>query len=383
MSESASTAGRRGRRVAGHWIAAAVPGLPLLLAGRWRSGITLAVLGIALVGVFLLARDRVVAGVRDGGWANWIATATLMLGLAAAWGIGLAAVAGRSQGTARSTSQWRMAWREFERNRTAVLGLYLLGALCLATLLAPFLTPYDPNAILDLVATRHLAPSLDHLMGTDKFGRDVLTRVLYGARISLSIAFIAVSISVTLGTAVGAASGYFGGAVDALLMRLVDLLMSFPRLVLLITVIALFERSVWLVIVILGLTLWPSTARIVRGEVLSLREREFIQAARALGLSSGRIIYRHIVPNVMGPVIVAATLGIGNIILIEAALSFLSLSVPPPDPSWGTMIFDGREALLQAWWVSTFPGLAIVFTVVAFNLIGDGLRDALDPRLRM
>jgi peptide/nickel transport system permease protein len=160
-------------------------------------------------------------------------------------------------------------------------------------------------------------------------------------------------------------------------------LISFPRLVLLITVIALFQPSILVVVIVLGLTLWPSTARIVRSEVLSLREREFIEAARALGLGSPRIILRHIIPNVMGPVIVAATLGLGNIILIEAGLSFLGLSVPPPTPTWGTIINDGRECLLEAWWVSTFPGLAIVFTVVAFNLLGDGLRDALDPRLRM
>ncbi len=220
-------------------------------------------------------------------------------------------------------------------------------------------------------------------MGTDKYGRDVYTRILYGARISLSIGFIAVGISVTLGTLVGAVSGYFGGIVDTVLMRLVDTLISFPRLVLLITVIALFEPSITVVVVVLGLTLWPSTARIVRGEVLSLREREFIEAAHALGLSAPRIILRHVVPNVMGPVIVAATLGLGNIILIEAGLSFLGLSAPPPTPSWGNIITDGREYLVDAWWVSTFPGLAIVFTVVAFNLIGDGLRDALDPRLRV
>jgi peptide/nickel transport system permease protein len=250
-------------------------------------------------------------------------------------------------------------------------------------LLAPYLTSYEPNAIGDIAATRHLPPSLDHLMGTDRFGRDVFTRVLYGARISLSIGFVAVSISVTLGTVIGAVSGYFGGVVDTVLMRFVDMLISFPRLVLLITVIALFQPSIFTVIVVLGLTLWPATARIVRGEVLSLREREFVEAARALGLDSPRIIFRHIIPNVLGPVIVAATLGLGNIILIEAGLSFLGLSVQPPTPSWGNIIDGGREYLVQAWWVSTFPGLAIVVTVVAFNLIGDGLRDALDPRLRM
>lgn len=383
MNEAQELTGQGRRRGLPFWAAALVPGLPLLLRGRWRSGIAVMLLGASLLATPLLARGRVAATFSAGGLENWIAFVALILAVAAVWGLGIAALHRPAPESGPSDSQWAVAWREFKQNQPAVLGLYMLVILCLATLLTPYLTPYDPNAMIDLVATRHLPPSADHLMGTDEFGRDVLTRVLYGARISLSIGFIAVAISITLGTAVGAVSGFLGGAVDAVLMRIVDMLVSFPRLVLLITVVALFDRSILLVILVLGLTLWPSTARIVRGEVLSLREREFIQAARALGLSSGRIIYRHIVPNVLGPVIVAATLGIGNIILIEAALSFLSLSVPPPDPSWGTMIYDGRESLLQAWWVATFPGLAIVFTVVAFNLIGDGLRDALDPRLRV
>jgi peptide/nickel transport system permease protein len=165
-------------------------------------------------------------------------------------------------------------------------------------------------------------------------------------------------------------------------MRFVDMVISFPRLVLLITIIALFQASIFLIIAVLGLTLWPSTARIVRGEVLSLREREFVQAATALGYSKKRIILRHLIPNALAPVIVAATLGIGNTIVLEAGLSFLGLGVQPPTPSWGTMVADGRNVLLNAWWLSTFPGLAIVFTVLSFNLVGDGLRDALDPRLR-
>ena len=383
MSEPELAVADRRRPTAQRWLSALVPGLPHMLEGQLRSGLTLLAAGAAFLTIPLVAYTRVAAAVGAGGWGNWLALITLALGLTAAWGLGIVRLLSRPDDAERATSQWANAWSEFKRNGPAILGLYLLAILVTATLLAPLLTPYDPNAMVDIVATRHLPPSFEHILGTDKFGRDILTRVLYGARISLSIGFIAVAISITLGTAVGATAGYFGGVIDTVLMRIVDILISFPRLVLLITVIALFQRSIWLVILILGLTLWPSTARIVRGDVLSLREREFIHAARALGLSSSRIIYRHIVPNVMGPVIVAATLGIGNIILIEAALSFLSLSVPPPDPSWGTIIHDGRESLLAAWWVTTFPGLAIVFTVVAFNLIGDGLRDALDPRLRM
>jgi peptide/nickel transport system permease protein len=181
---------------------------------------------------------------------------------------------------------------------------------------------------------------------------------------------------------VGAIAGYFGGIVDGALMRLVDMVISFPRLVLLITVIAAFDASIFLIVAVLGLTLWPGTARIVRGEVLSLREREFVQAADALGYPKRRIIFRHLVPNVLAPVIVAATLGIGNTIVLEAGLSYLGLGVQPPTASWGQMVASGKDNLLDAWWLSTFPGLAIVFTVLSFNLVGDGLRDALDPKLR-
>jgi peptide/nickel transport system permease protein len=181
---------------------------------------------------------------------------------------------------------------------------------------------------------------------------------------------------------VGAVSGYFGGWIDTLLMRLVDLLISFPRLVLLLAVIALFEPSIFLIIVVLGLTGWMGTSRIVRGQFLSLRELEFVQATRALGFSNWRIILRHMLPNSMAPIIVVATLGIGNTILLEAALSFLGLGVQPPTASWGSMVANGRDALINAWWIATFPGLAIVLTVVCFNLLGDAARDALDPRLR-
>ncbi len=360
-----------------------VPGLPLLLRGRRLAGLSLLGLAAVMLAVLALAFDRIQATLTAGRVDYWLALFTLVGGLVTAWAGSIVPELPAVRQRARSDSQWARAWRDFRKNRLAVLGLYLMLALYLATLLGAYLTPYEPNLIQDIAATRHLPPSLDHWMGTDKFGRDVFTRALYGARISLSIGFIAVAISVTLGTAVGAVSGYFRGWVDTVLMRFVDVLISFPRLVLLIAVIALFEPSIFLVVVVLGLTLWPSTARIVRGEVLSLREREFIQAAYALGLSAPRIILRHIVPNVMGPVIVAATLGLGNIILIEAGLSFLGMGVQPPTASWGNMIEDGREYLVQAWWAATFPGLAIVATVVAFNLIGDGLRDALDPRLRM
>jgi peptide/nickel transport system permease protein len=270
----------------------------------------------------------------------------------------------------------------FARNRLAVAGLVLLGAITAAVLLAPLLAPSDPSLQGDLVSGRFAPPSSSHPLGTDGLARDVLSRVLYGGRISLSIALLAVALSVTLGTLLGATAGYVGGWLDTVIMRFVDVVLAFPRLVLLITVVAFFEPSVTLVILVLGFTMWPATARLVRGEVLALKEREFVVAARALGFGGTRILFRHILPNALAPVIVAATLGVGNTIVLEAGLSFLSLGPPPPTPTWGGMIDAGRSVLLDAWWLSLFPGAAIVATVLAVNLVGDGLRDALDPRMR-
>jgi peptide/nickel transport system permease protein len=261
-------------------------------------------------------------------------------------------------------------------------GLAIMVVLYWVTLLAPYLAPFDPNLQGNIVLDRYLRPSAEHLLGTDKFGRDVLSRILYGARISLTIGFLSVAISVTLGTLVGALAGYFRGWVDTAIARFIDMMLSIPRLILVLVVIAVFRPEIWIVIVVLGFTGWEGTARIVRGQFLQLREQEFVQASRALGYGDGRIILRHILPNTLAPIIVIATLGIGTTILLEAGLSFLGLGVQPPTASWGSMVNDGRDAMITAWWISTFPGLAIVLTVVCFNLLGDGLRDALDPRLR-
>jgi len=367
-------------------LSAVLPGSGHLLRGVWMKGMGLLICWGILLSVVYLSWGRI-AGVftaRVLPIDGLVAVITLALMLLAVWGWSLYDIAIRAFRPQRlkGDSQWAVAGRHFRKNKMAMGGLAVMLVLYAVTLLTPLIAPFDPAAQGDIVATRYLPPSLENPMGTDKFGRDILSRVLYGARISLTIGFIAMGIGVTLGTVIGALGGYFGGVVDSVLMRFADMMLSFPRLVLLIVIIALFDPTIFLVVMVLGLTGWMGIARIVRGEVLSLREREFVQAARALGMNDLRIIVRHIIPNTLAPVIVFATLGIGNTILVEAGLSFLGLGVQPPTPSWGNMIADGRDALITAWWIATFPGLAIVFTVIAFNLLGDGLRDALDPRLR-
>jgi peptide/nickel transport system permease protein len=368
-------------------LSAMLPGAGHLVRGELAAGMTLLISWGVLLGLTFTSWDRVAAvftGLRipmDG----LVAVVTLGLLLLGVWGGALydLRVRTRRKSRLRGDSQWAIAGRQFRRNRMAIIGLSVMLLLYAITLLTPLIAPFDPAEQGDIVAMRYLSPSGEHLMGTDKFGRDIFSRVLYGARISLTIGFVAVGIGVVLGTALGSVAGYFGRKVDTVIMRFTDMMLSIPRLVLLIVTIALFDQpSIWLVVIVLGLTGWMGVARIVRGEVLSLREREFVQAARALGMSDARIITRHIIPNTLAPIIVYATLGIGNTILVEAGLSFLGLGVQPPTPSWGNMIADGRDALITAWWIATFPGLAIVFTVTAFNLLGDGLRDALDPRLR-
>lgn len=362
-------------------MSAVLPGAPQLAAGRWGSGATALLTWIGLLWICFARGERVVRGL-TGAWDERLAVATVAAGLLASWFWSWRDVSLPDAPKVVGVSQWDLAVRTFSRNRTAVAGLMLIAGLYLVALVTPLIAPYDPNAPGSLLTERLVGLSAAHPLGTDHFARDVLSRLLYGARISLTIGFVAVGISVTIGTLVGAIAGYLGGVVDSVVMRFVDMVLAFPRLVLLITIIAIFDVSFFLIIAVLGLTLWPATARIVRGEVLGLREREFIQAARALGYSKRRIIFRHLVPNVLAPVVVAATLGIGNTIVLEAGLSFLGLGIQPPTASWGNMVDAGQDHLLDAWWHSTFAGLAIVFTVLSFNLVGDGLRDALDPKLR-
>jgi peptide/nickel transport system permease protein len=265
------------------------------------------------------------------------------------------------------------------RDRRALFGASVVCLLTAAAMLAPLLLQYDPAEQLGY-ALQQQPPSAAHPFGTDHVGRDVLSRVLAGVRLSLSIASLSVLLSLTIGTGVGLFAGYLGGIVDTVLMRTVDAALAVPRVLLLLVVLTLLPSGVVGLVLVLGLTSWFGTSRLVRAEVLSLRERDFVIATNALGLRRHRILLRHLLPNVAAPVIVAATLGIGHIILIEASLSYLGAGVPRPTASLGGIINDGMANLAEAWWISAFPGLMIVLIVIGFSLIGDGLRDALDPK---
>ena len=264
------------------------------------------------------------------------------------------------------------------RDRLALAGAVMMLLLIALPAAAPWISPAN---YADQNLTERLSPpSARHWLGTDDLGRDVLSRMLWGTRVSLVVAFVAVGISTFFGTLVGLIAGYFGRWADAILMRFVDILLCFPTFFLILMVIAFLEPDIVNVMIVIGVTSWTGLARLVRGEALSLRERDFILAARALGASNSRVLFVHLLPNVAAPIVVSATLGVGGAILTESALSFLGLGVQPPDPSWGNMLSAGKDYIYFAWWLSVFPGLAILTTVMAFNLFGEGLRDALDPR---
>ncbi len=285
------------------------------------------------------------------------------------------AVAPRPEAVIRAEGFWIRTGRAFVRHRTAALAGVVLAVVVLLALAAPLVAPYPPDYI-DLAA-RARPPGPEHPLGTDRLGRDIASRLLFGARVSLFVAATSILLATALGTLVGLVAGYFGGWVDAVLSRTVDALLSMPTFFILVAVQSLLPPSVWNVVGIIGLTVWLGLARVVRGQVLSLREREFILAARALGVPTGRVITRHLLPNVVGPVIVFATLGVADAILIEAALSFLGLGIPPFEASWGNMLTDGQVAALSgAWWIPLFPGLVILITALAVNLVGDGLQQA-------
>ena len=271
-------------------------------------------------------------------------------------------------------------WKRFRKNKLAIAGAFIVFSLFFVAVLAPFLSPYDPGQI--NIKRVLQQPTAEHIFGTDSLGRDVLSRMIWGSRISLLVGFVAVGISSLVGIFLGALAGYYGRWVDNLIMRFVDIMLCFPTFLLILAVIALLEPNIWNIMIIIGITGWMGVARLVRAEFLSLRERDFTVAEKALGARNFRIIFRHILPNAMAPVLVSATLGVAGAILTESALSFLGIGVQPPTPSWGNILTAGKDNIEIAWWLSLYPGLAILITVLGYNLLGEGIRDAIDPRLK-
>lgn len=293
----------------------------------------------------------------------------------------------KSSDNSKHGNLWFEAWLRFRRNKLAMAGLFMVISIVLVAIFAPLIAPYDP--LKQLIWTQGKAiklapPSLSHILGTDFYGRDVLSRIIFGARISLQIGIFATIVSLLIGVPLGALAGYFPGWVDDLISWLINVVFAFPFILFVLAVVAVFKNPSMIVIyVAIGLVTWVQIARVVRAQFISLREREFVEAARALGLPTWRIIFIHILPNALAPVIVQATLGMGSIIMIEAGLAFLGFGAQPPTPSWGLMISVGQKFLATGhWWWAIFPGLAIMYTVLAFNFLGDGLRDALDVRLK-
>lgn len=264
------------------------------------------------------------------------------------------------------------------RNHQTMAGLIILVPMFLCALFSPLIATHDPVEpdLKNVLAP----PSLSHIFGTDMLGRDVFSRIVYGSRISLLVGFVSVGISVLIGMVIGAFSGYYMGLIDSITMRFVDLMMCFPTFFLILAVIALLEPSIWNIMIVIGLTNWMGIARLVRAEILSIKTKEYVLAAKAIGLPEHKIIFRHVLPNALSPVYVVATLSIGGAILTESALSFLGIGVQPPTPSWGNILAQAKDNIEVAWWLSLYPGLAIFLTVMGYNLLGEGLRDILDPR---
>ncbi len=270
--------------------------------------------------------------------------------------------------------------RRFLKNKLAVAGAVFVLLIIVVAIFATYLAPYSPDHIEPYHTLQ--PPSLHHLMGTDSLGRDVFSRMLYGARVSLLVGFIAVGISTLVGAVLGAIAGYYGGWVDSLIMRFVDVMLCFPTFFLILAVIAFLNPGIVNIMVVIGLTSWMGVARLVRAEFLKLKKEDFTMAVKASGASDFRIIFKHVLPNALAPVLVAATLGVAGAVLTESALSFLGLGVQPPTPSWGNILAEGKDNIEIAWWLSFYPGLAILITVLGYNLVGEGIRDAIDPRLK-
>ena len=282
----------------------------------------------------------------------------------------------------KKRSQWVEVWRRLKRNKMAVLGLIILIILVLLAVFADVIANYDNVVIKQNLAYRLQGPSAAHWLGTDEFGRDIFARLVHGTRVSLQVGIVAVGISIVIGGILGAVAGYYGGKLDNTIMRIMDIFLAVPSILLAIAIVSALGPSIINLMLAISISSVPSYARIVRASVLSIRDQEFIEAAKAIGASNTRIIFRHIIPNSLAPVIVQATLGVASAILSTAGLSFIGLGIQPPAPEWGSMLSGGRQYLRYAWWVTTFPGVAIMITILSLNLLGDGLRDALDPRLK-
>jgi peptide/nickel transport system permease protein len=276
--------------------------------------------------------------------------------------------------------RWGNFWLRLKRNQLAIIGGLIVLVMFVVAVAAPWIAPYSPTEI--NMAEKLVPPSKDHILGTDSKGRDVFSRIAYGARISLLVGFVAVGISLLIGIFLGAVAGYYGGWLEEIIMRFVDIMLCFPTFFLILAVIAFLEPSIWNIMIVIGVTSWMGVCRLVRAEFLSLKERDFVAAAQSLGGSDLRIIFRHILPNALTPVLVVAVLGVGGAILVESALSFLGIGVQPPTASWGNMLTDGKDLIRSASWLTLYPGLAILFTVLGYNMLGEGIRDALDPRLK-
>lgn len=290
----------------------------------------------------------------------------------------------KEQSTAAPKSRGQLAsiWLRLKKNKLAMVGLCLLIAMILIAVFAGFIADYDTMAIDQNQDIRLQGPSREHILGTDQFGRDVFARIIHGSRISLSMSVIAMTLAVAIGALIGSVAGYYGGKVDNVLMRLMDILLAIPPMLMSISIVAALGQSMVNLLIALAIAYIPVFARVIRSSILSIKDQEFIEAARSCGSSNGRIIFKHIIPNAIGPIIVQATLAMGATILIIASLSFMGLGVKPPEPEWGTMLYEGRDFLKQAPYLVLFPGGAITLAVISLNLLGDGLRDALDPRLR-
>ena len=281
---------------------------------------------------------------------------------------------------ARQETLSLLFWKRFRKNKLALLGAVIVLFLFVVAVSAPWIAPYDPGQI--QIKRVLEEPSAKHPFGTDPLGRDVFSRMIWGSRISLMVGFVAVGIATAIGIFLGALAGYYGRWTDNLIMRFVDIMLCFPTFFLILAVIAFLEPSIWNIMIVIGVTSWMGVARLVRAEFLSQKERDYAVAERALGAKDFRVIFRHILPNAMAPVLVSATLGVAGAILTESALSFLGIGVQPPTPSWGNILTAGKDNIDIAWWLSFYPGTAILITVLGYNLLGEGIRDSIDPRLK-